>query len=94
MFIFVISFLVKELCVSQEKWTEAKWKVVTKTTFQYLIFKKTLNSQSITNNSAIDDSDMHSYEADIPNSSNLLTIDVETSINLYWGFLEFVCAVI
>lgn len=87
MFIFVISFLVKELCVSQEKWTEAKWKVVTKTTFQYLIFKKTLNSQSITNNSAIDDSD-------IPNASNLLTIDVETSINLYWGFLEFVCAVI
>ncbi|KAL4449679.1 hypothetical protein ABPG74_007502 [Tetrahymena malaccensis] len=105
LFAIVANYTVKNIAHVQFEWIKFRWNALCRTTLQYLVYKKSqkvmcfskLNSE--TNDEKVSSKEMEQsqqnqdstpFENNNPDINNLLTSDVEESLDMFWGINQTV----
>ncbi|EAR98273.2 ABC transporter C family protein (macronuclear) [Tetrahymena thermophila SB210] len=101
----VVNYTVKNFAHVQFEWIKFRWNALCRTTLQYLVYKKSQKvlSFSKANSEVVDEKqqneeseqslkniDSISFENNNPDINNLLTTDVEGSLDMFWGINQTV----
>ncbi|EAS02577.3 ABC transporter C family protein (macronuclear) [Tetrahymena thermophila SB210] len=99
----VMLYFIKNILFSQYTWCQAKWKSECRTTLQYVTFQKQLKSkifssptdQKKSQPKKANGSDKNSKNPQkIPDINNIMTVDVNQCLSLYWSLIETVSSII
>ncbi|KAL4495492.1 hypothetical protein ABPG72_020233 [Tetrahymena utriculariae] len=94
----MINYFVKSIVQTQYQWQGNNWHAKCKTSIQYLVYQKSLSlkiysnqNKSKPNNNNNDSQDDFEKNPDI---NNILTVDVETLLQLYNGLIETISSIV
>ncbi|KAL4495472.1 hypothetical protein ABPG72_020213 [Tetrahymena utriculariae] len=101
----VVNYTIKNFAHVQFEWIKFRWNALCRTTLQYLVYKKSQkvmcfskgNSEAADQNAQNEENELNqqsldsiSFENNNPDINNLLTTDVEGSLDIFWGINQTV----
>ncbi|KAL4483214.1 hypothetical protein ABPG74_019240 [Tetrahymena malaccensis] len=96
----VMLYFIKNILFSQYTWCQAKWKSQCRTTLQYVTFQKQLKSKIFSSPTdqkknqpkKVNGKDKNTQK--VPDINNIMTVDVNQCLSLYWSLIETVSSLI
>ncbi|EAR98242.2 ABC transporter C family protein (macronuclear) [Tetrahymena thermophila SB210] len=93
----MINYFLKSIVQTQYQWQGNKWHAKCKTSIQYLVYQKSLRLKIYSNQNGSKLSDNNDSQDDTeknPDINNILTVDVETLLQLYNGIIETISSIV
>ncbi|KAL4449649.1 hypothetical protein ABPG74_007472 [Tetrahymena malaccensis] len=94
----MINYFLKSIVQTQYQWQGNKWHAKCKTSIQYLVYQKSLRLKIYSNQNASkpnnNNNDSQFGTEKNPDINNILTVDVETLLQLYNGLIETISSIV